>query len=253
MPRVLAVTLAFSLALFAPASHAAPPLPDVEVTTCGQVVPAKTLGYLTADLDCTGFTGGPANVEPLYAGAAVYLGKKSRLDLRGFTITGGRQGAMCDALVCRYDKPCSKGPCEIFNGTLVGSPDSVNGIVGYRPNVHHMTVSGFHFGVTAIDQLNLGTATVANNEVMGVAGKKLTIVATAITNNGYFGVDGWTDRGHGVRLIDSTVIDNGDGEFCGLNPCADLGSVKPPRVRNSSCGTSFQVGGSGSWGVCAND
>jgi hypothetical protein len=253
MHAIIAFALAVSAAVLAPTAHAASPLPEVEVTTCGQVIPKKTLGYLTADLDCTGFTGAPADIDPIYAGAAVYLGKKSRFDLRGFTVTGGKQAVICDAFLRPNGKPVSKGPCEIFNGTLNGTVDSVNGIVGYRPNVHHVTLGDFRFGITSLDQLDLGNSTVAGNEVIGVAGKKLTITATAITNNGYFGVDGWTDRGHGVRLIDSTVIDNGDGELCGLNPCADLGSVKPPRLQNSSCGSSLKVGGSGTWGICAHD
>jgi hypothetical protein len=255
MSRALASTAVLCLILLAPASHAAPPPPlDVEVTTCGQVIPDKTLGYLSADLDCTGFTGGPSNVDSVNAGAAVYLGKKSRLDLRGFTITSGHHGVMCDALVCGHiytHHACSKGPCEVFNGTLV-SASGVNGIVGYRPVIHDLTITGFYFGVIALDRLQLGNATVTDNATTGVAGKKLTIAGTSITNNGIFGVDGWTDRGHGVRLTDSTVSGNGTDAQCASITCADLAGMRQPRLQNSTCDTSLNLRG-GTWGVCAGD
>ena len=129
MPRFLALALLLGVVAATAPLHAAEPA-DVPITTCGQVVPKRALGYLTADLDCTGFTGGPANVYPNSKGAAVYLEKKSRLDLRGFTLTGGGHGVQCDALECDRGRPCSKGPCEVFNGTLVSSAQGANGVVG---------------------------------------------------------------------------------------------------------------------------
>ena len=71
------------LAAIATSAAAVTPLPEVAVTSCGQIVPKRTLGYLTGDLDCSGYTGdGPDLYD---AGAAVTLGYKSKLDLRGFT------------------------------------------------------------------------------------------------------------------------------------------------------------------------
>jgi hypothetical protein len=121
--------------------------------------------------------------------------------------------------------------------------------------VHDVTISGFHVGVVAFDKLQLDDSTVSENFSLGVAGTKLTIVGTTVTNNGTFGVDGWTDRGYGVRLIDSTVTGNGTHFLCATNPCADVGSLKPPRLLNTTCDTSYVVGSDdpANWGVCALD
>lgn len=48
--RPLLVATALLACCVAPAAAAPPP---VEVTTCGQVIPRRAVGYLTADLDCS--------------------------------------------------------------------------------------------------------------------------------------------------------------------------------------------------------
>jgi hypothetical protein len=68
------------LALLSPVSAASPP---VAVTSCGQSVPDYTTGFLTADLDC-----GAAPV-------GVLLGRKGRLDLGGFTLSGATNAVVC--------------------------------------------------------------------------------------------------------------------------------------------------------------
>jgi hypothetical protein len=256
MLRALAVA-ALTLSVLAPAVHAAPP-PEIEVTTCGQVIPKKALGYLTADLDCTGFVGGPTNAALYLQGGAVYLERKSRLDLRGFTLTGGLHGVLCDALLTHNGHPKNNGPCEVFNGTLVSSnpsdpPQPPHGVAGAHPIVHDMTITGFYWGIIARSQLELTNATVTDSLGGGVAGKKLALVGTTVTNSGFIGVDSWSPAGYGPRLTDSTVTGNGTSALCSANPCVDISSVKEPRLVNSSCGTSSRLGGSGSWGVCTND
>lgn len=252
MIRFLTLAAMLSAALLAPAAHAAS-LPDVAITTCGQVVPNKTLAYLTGDLDCTGFTGGPPDAAEFLVGGAVYLGRKSRLDLRGFTITGGEHGVLCDARICHNGKQCTKGPCEVFNGTLISSAFNANGILGERPVVHDLTISGFYFGVVSLSELQLTHATVSHSGGAGVVGKKLTLVDATVTNNAFIGVDGWTDHGHGVRLDDSTVTGNGTSPLCIANQCADVAGMREPRLRNSSCTTSVDLVHGGTWGVCSGD
>jgi hypothetical protein len=79
MTRPLALLLVLSLALLVPTAHAAPN--TIEVTTCGQLIPKRTLGYLTADLDCTGFAGAPQDV-PAYNAGARHLEEEVAADLR---------------------------------------------------------------------------------------------------------------------------------------------------------------------------
>ena len=98
----------------------------VEVNTCGQVVTGD--GFLAADVDCTGFTGGLLDY-----GAAVVLSRGSTLDLGGFTLRGGQIGVICA-------KPCGGGTntlcgvpiCKIRGGggTIAGA--TVDGILGQR-------------------------------------------------------------------------------------------------------------------------
>jgi hypothetical protein len=141
----------------------------------------------------------------------------------------------------------------VFGGTLLASQAVGNGIAGYRPIVHDLTITGFLFGLVSLDRLQLDDATITDSVAVGVAGKKLTIVGTTITNNGFYGIDGWTDRGHGVRLIDSTVTGNGTDPLCGTQPCADVAGVRQPRVVNSACSTSLNISKGGTWGVCTLD
>jgi hypothetical protein len=253
---VVAIMLVLPLVL-APAIQAAAP-DDIEITTCGQVIPKKTLGFLTANLDCTGFTGGPTNVDGSDLGAAVYIERKGRLDLRGFTLTGGRRGVLCDALRCGHNSNnnnCSKGPCEIFNGSLVASsPSDTLGVTGFRPIIHDVTISGFYFGVVSFEKLQLSNAAITDSAGAGVAGKTLALTNTTVTNSGQFGVLAWTDRGKAVRLTNSSVTGSGTQSFCGDFACADVAAMRRPRLESSSCGSSFNMmENGGTWGVCTGD
>lgn len=248
MLRSFAFVLA--LALLAPAVHAATP-PDVEITTCGQVIPKKALGYLTADLDCSGYTGGPADVGSHDHGAAVYMGKKSRLDLRGFTLTAGKHGVRCDVQSCGRHR-CSQGPCEVFNGTIVASvPENSHGVSGQRPNVHDVTVRGFWFCIQAFRRLTLSNSTIDDCTGVGVIGKSLTITNTNVTDSGNAGVVSAYTSGAAPRLTDSSVT--GSGGACTSVACADIVASREPRLVNSTCETSYKVGDLGSWGVCTLD
>ena len=252
MTHALPLAILLGLATLAPSAQAAPPLPEVAVTTCGQVVPKKTLGYLTGNLDCTGFTGGPGNVLPGDEGAAVYVDRKGKLDLRGFTITGGRNGVLCNAIVCVASHPCSKHPCEVFGGTLVGVGTTSRGIGGYRPIVHDVTITGFWIGIYSYTKLQLSNATIQDSGAAGVMGKGLFITNAIITNSGQFGIGANNTAGAVLHLTDSTVTGNGTESFCGAFPCADLYAARQPRLRNSVCNTSL-ASPSGDWDVCALD
>src|SRR5262245_60472691 len=105
--HVLCRISAFVLAL----GMSAPAAAQIEVTSCGQGVPAGETGFLSGDLDCSAY-GGPAD-------AAVYLDKNAALDLGGFTLTGADYGVVCglrcDAAVC------TTGTCKVRNGRVTGA------------------------------------------------------------------------------------------------------------------------------------
>jgi len=252
MLRALPFAIALLLIAFARSTQAAPPLPEVAVTTCGQIVPPKTLGYLTGDLDCTGFTGRPPNVGQYEYGAAVYLDRKAKLDLRGFTLTGGYNGVLCNALTCDpKGRPCSKNACEVFGGTIVANGNTSRGVGGFQPIVHDVTITGFSNGVYAYRKARVTRATISDSPMFGVAGKSLVVTDCTITNNGSFGVSQNNTVGN-LRLTGSTVTGNGTNPYCGLNPCADVYAARPPRVTDTVCDTSMAYP-SGNWNICALD
>ena len=89
-------TLALSFVLFALAfsvltGRSEAGSPPIEVTFCGQVYEGD--GYLTADLDCTGFNDDVfIDEDSIIRGVAVGITGRRRgsLDLRGHTLTAGR-------------------------------------------------------------------------------------------------------------------------------------------------------------------
>lgn len=181
-------------------------------------------------------------------------------DLRGFTITAGRSGVYCDALICGdLGQPCSRGPCEIFNGTIVGAASDV-AIGGNKPVVHDVIIDGsggFNFGIDARSKAtvtNVGVSGCADTGIRGYGGPngfyRMKILGSTITGNDRYGVE---MIGNGLVIQSSTVTGNGTLPECstGLS-CADLLSAKRPKLDMTTCDTS---GGSpsGSWGVCALD
>jgi len=82
--------------------------------------------------------------------------------------------------------------------------------------------------------------TATNNTNRGISSfGRVDLTDLVATGNGLFGVDAV-----GVRLTDSNVSGNASG---------DVVSDTPPVLVNTTCGTSLQSPGPGTWGVCAND
>lgn len=255
MRRSLAIAL---LILCSVCVATAGPPPEVAVTTCGQIIPNGTLGYLTGNLDCTGFTANAGHVYGEAEGATVLLGRRSQLDLRGFTLTAGRTGVFCDGLVCGdLGEPCSNGPCEVFGGTIVSAGSDV-GVSGVRPVLHDLTIEGgFNIGVFAYQKSVLTNVTINGCQGNGVTGSgghgrnfgMLKIIDSTITGNARFGLF----SGKGLTVTSSIV--SGNGLFPGCleaRGCGDLESGTKPHLKATTCDTS--VGGKeGTWGVCALD
>lgn len=256
------------------------PAYGVDVTMCGEVVPAGEVGVLQADLTC---------------GPAIMVEEGATLDLNGhmLNMSSGAVGVLCG------------GDCVVTSsvgtGTIVG-PDPGGescgqlccGILGYRTTrASNLTISAFSSGilsrrleaahvsasnnlrglearsalldnVTANDNSEVGVitedspslirmtdSTVSGNggagiTIGGTRGGRLNAVGVTITNNGCVGVVA-RERKH-VRLADSQVTGH----------AIDLETAKRPQVSDTACGTSSHLTGggcavNGPWGVCAND
>ena len=176
--------VAVALVVVAMAAHA---LADTEIDTCGQIFSGS--GFLSGNLDCTGFPNSAVTIEG------------GKLDLRGFTLTGG--GIRCTRSCSVVSAPAG--------GRITGS--SLGGI--YSPTLAakaRINVSGVVVdanGETGIHS-NSGKVIVTDSIVTNSAGpgvgadRKVQVEGSTISNNGTYGVVGTR-----VRVDSSSVSDNG--------------------------------------------
>jgi len=267
MARASAVS--FAILALAFSLGGTPAVAQVEVNTCGQTFSGK--GFLSGDLDCTGFDGW-----------AITIGRKGSLELRGFTISGGQ--------ATRRVVFCTKH-CEIIGpGAIVGAAGSgvqANG----RVRIRNVSISNNGTAVYAL-KVMLRDSTLADNSGGVSAEKSASIFNSMITGSARRGVEVQSLRGgakarivnstitgnggHGVsvspkprcprcklppgRIIvrDSTITGNGLLPPCGVtSACADVASTsKPILLGTSTCDTSYLLG-SGfpgvNWRVCDLD
>lgn len=178
---------------------------------------------------------------------------KSKLDLRGFTITASTHGVLCDNLRSEAKR---KAVCEVFGGTITGAEQ--RGVGGIKLYVHDLVATGngvgiYHYG----KQGRIEDVVVTDSVSDGIRIGKAKIARATVTNNGGNGIVDPLVRNASVVARDSTVTGNGVGAFCAANPgdCFDVNSSRRPKLVNVTCGTS---GGSSSfapptWGVCTLD
>ncbi len=250
--------------LLAVSAHAA-----VDVTACGQEVPRGQVGVLVADLDC----GWPTD-ELTYG---VRLAKGATLNLNGHTITGPRFGVLCPE-ACKVVGPgtiqnayygvwafdSKRSRADLTDVTLM---QNLGGIAAIRGRLINVTASD-NFLATQVLKLrasNLlvtgcsaeatyclqtGSAVIDGLQVTGNPSPNAVVFATGtlklrnatITGNASpVGIR--SDKR--VTLIDSSVTGH---------HAADIWTGAPPRLVNSTCGTSAgPTIADPSWGVCAND
>lgn len=237
--------LAFVLLACSPALAFAAP-PPVEVTTCGQAVPRNTVGYLTADLDCTGYDGAPG---------AVMLGRKATLELRGFTITGGRFTVLCGEL-----RPDRFGDIRLYidsRCTVIGGGGTVRNAEAHGITANALTVSSLtvvNAGEEGIHTRQKGLVT--DVTVTGSGGQGIRIDRAARVHNST--VTGSGEEGivsqRKIRISNSTVVDNGTSlTECDFPwDCADIASGLRPQVVDTVCNTSRGPDRT-DWDVCALD
>jgi hypothetical protein len=239
-------------------------------SSCGIVIPDRTIGSLQGDLDCTGKT---TNAIELRTAAKLYL--------NGHTIVAPstRSGVYC--------WPTTPSTC------VIEGPGSISGgNIGIRPaarvrvrnlDIHHngIGIETIYGDLPVASVVELQNVDIHDNVGDGIAGggkiraTDVTIqsnggvgttsfgpsrlVRTTITGNGSAGIvtgqyktdTGWypyTKRL--LMLVDSTVTGNGlsDGR-------PDLLSGKRPSLKRSTCGTSADPiqPGNLTWGVCSGD
>lgn len=243
--RALSLMTFICLTVAAPA----PAKTMVPVTACGQIVPRGAIGYLTADLDCSG--------QNDTMGVIVLPG--SGLELRGFTITGGLFGVACYDVREKPGFPpgfYTGGTCRIDGGggNIVAS--YAHGIGGTRVFVANLTIDGAgQEGISADTKIRIENVTVHGCLGTGVGAGGVSAVDSAVTGNGEYGIGART-----LRMIGTTVTGNGVGPACSTTSppyrCADLVAKHKPKLKESVCGSSlppYNVSPRTPWGVCIND
>jgi hypothetical protein len=239
--RSLAVSLLASMVIATPATAKV----MVPVTTCGQIVPKNAIGYLTADLDCTGSSNAIVG--------AVVLGTNATLDLRGYTLTTDAIfGVYCGGVT---EQDGALKPCRVEGGTITG-PITGHGVIGRRVQAANLTITGAAvYGIFSDGPLVAEGLDVSGCGSGGVrADKGARISGSTLTGNGLYGVL----SGKGIRLLSSTVTGNDTDPTCAQGPahCADLDSPRPPVLVDSTCDTSlgkpFNQNGN-DWDVCTLD
>ncbi|MBY0273818.1 hypothetical protein K2Z84_00640 [Candidatus Binatia bacterium] len=234
--------LAVSSALLASMLSAATALaaPDVAVTTCGQVLPARAHGVLASDLDCTG--------QPV----GVVVGRGGKLSLGGFTLASGFNGIEC------------RGSCTVTGpGAINGGQAAV--LSDKKVKVSSVTISSaVIYGVDG-DIVELEGSTVTGTGYFAVQGRRSARISSSSISGGFGGasvgraiVEGSTVSaatfgisGGSASVKDGSAIETTSGE-----PSAyAIRTVKKPHVASdSTCsGRSLRLGSGDSWGVCSLD
>ncbi len=214
---------------------------QVAVTTCGQVV--EGAGYLTGNLDCTGFTAAPF---------AVLVHPKGSLDLRGFAVIGAQDGVDCGSILVDavgQENLHIYGRCDVSNGTIRGAAIGLT-VESLQASNLAVTDNALE-GVLGINRAKatLVDSIVSGNGTCGVSANSVKVFTSSITGN-----EGGGLCSRRVRMFNSSATGNGLAPDCTRGPCVDVSATRRPHLRDSTCDRS---GGNqhppGNWHVCALD
>jgi hypothetical protein len=265
--RVRSKALAFAALAFLSRSA----LATVDVTDCGQVVPAGETGVLQADLDCAA-----TNVI-----AGVLLRDGATLDLNGHTLSGGKS-----PLIVGVASDAARSCAIVGPGVISGSSEGV-ACGRARMSITDVTLEDNGYAIDAsLCRLTLTNVT-SSSTVSGISAKEIRASNVNVTVNGngncimgkkvfgsditvsgcHTGVTGQTlvdvqrldardNMSTGVvagrvRLVDSVVT----GNYFFPGPL-DTFSKRRPELINTQCDVSMRWRGKKvgpTWGVCAND
>ncbi len=189
--RITAGTMFVLLSLLAIGATDA--VAEVEVNTCGQSYSGA--GFLGGDLDCTGF---PTNAVTIQGG---------KLDLRGFTLTGGNDnGVFCSRSCSVY----SSAPGGMIVGALGNAIEAFSGSSApANIAMSNITLDANGFGVYAsFGSVTTADVTITNTggDVITAVGRPAKLVRTTISVAGGRGV-----FGEPAKVIDSMVLGTTSG------------------------------------------
>lgn len=158
----------------------------IQVTECGQRIPPRTTGFLSADLTCQG-------------GRGVILEQNATFDLGGFTLSGAQPAVVCEGACSR--PPCARmGRCEVRNGTIAAPFDS---IIGDRVTVRDMTIDGGNIGTPSISFTSAARVDMFDShlDAAGVSARGVQVTGSTFVKSGV--------GGNRVSLTSSTVTKTG--------------------------------------------
>lgn len=242
----------------------------IDITQCDTTVPEGEIGDLRADLSCAG------------AFVGVRLLARATLRLNDHTISGtfqndGFYGS--PAAVLAYGRNRIQGPgriapdasstndvavlargAKLRDVDLVGGKFGILGVPGDTPslNLKNVTITDALDAAIALGRVRASNVTITGggtglscNDLRakdfvttghagyGLYALKVTAKRLTATGNSGPGVRAVT-----ARLSNSVVTGNGP---------PDLLTSEQPRLVLTTCGTSAQFPGPGTWGVCTND
>lgn len=237
--------LAFVLLTCSPLAAFAAAPPPVEVTTCGQAIPRRAVGYLTADLDCTGYDGVPA---------AILVSRNATLELRGHRVTGGLLTVACAEL-----RPDRFGVIRLQDSsrcTVVGGGGVVSGAEAHGVFATELTISDVTIENSGQEGIyTRKKARVTNVIVTGSGGHGMRldgpsiVRGSTVTNSGENGIVCLRK----LRIYDSSVTGSGTSAACEYPwSCVDIASALRPEFVNTVCDHSRGPSQT-DWDVCALD
>jgi hypothetical protein len=172
-----------------------------EVTTCGQSYSGN--GFLSADLDCTGFPGDAITVDG------------GSLDLRGFTLTGGNaNGVICDAN-CQVKSEPPGGRIINANGVAIGSGSAAL-----------LRITGVELDGNVSAIVSGGPVTVEDSVITnsGPTADILSNTSMKLIRTTVIGINRIIAVGGPIKVVDSQIS----------NCAQDCLNGDPVRVRNST-------------------
>ena len=179
----------------------------MDVTGCGQVVPAHDVGVLQIDLDCNGaartctyYANIPCSSDAdcnqtgpgLCASQAVILGAGATLELNGHSIVADGAGGL--GVWCahpRFNVPCTiHGPGEISGGSI--------GVGAYRIVIADVDVHDTNQGIVAPTLVRATNVTADHNGLLGLYAGRLEATNVSASNNTDAGIFAPRLRGMGI-------------------------------------------------------
>lgn len=260
----------------------------LDITQCGQRVPAGETGVLQADLDCppvlqfcrndpavtcsTDVDCPISQTNPgICIGAAVILEPAARLQLNAHDMKGGASATVYCLANCGVTGPGQleqPGSAVIVHGKrnlVISDVETVGGFAGIfvegRLRATNVTATNPEsYGLYAF-RVRAENVTVQGSGLWGilawksVAGRDITV-----NNSAYHGVGAarvrvtnLTATGNGAAGVASFSAGLKDSTLTG-NGEADILTKYRPRLTNTTCGQSSQTGAPASnWSVCQND